>query len=287
MGELVPSGSKKDLGNIRPNPARKWCFTLHNGENSKWNGDLGSVVPILKGLSKKGVVAQEYGKSGETPHLQGYVEFTKKIRPIGTLDATTCWSLAKGTDQHNLNYISKEGGDIIKWGFQEEVIVFEPIGWQIQLTELLSEEPVRRKIYWYWGPARMGKTEFCRYLCVKMGAIIVGGKSSDMKYAVSSYFDKNGNTPKLIIMDIPFCKQEYVSYEGIEACKNMLFFSPKYESGMICGNPPHVVCFANRPPDFEKMSEPEWFEVHEITKQECPFDPAKSKNARSISIYPD
>jgi hypothetical protein len=44
----------------------------------------------------------------------------------------------------------------------------------------------------------------------------------------------------------------------MENVKDGLFFSTKYESGMVRYNPPHVIVFANVPPDVTKMSADRW-----------------------------
>ena len=238
-------------------PSKRWCFTYHGGDKE-------FVVPILKVLSTKGIIGNELGKSGGTPHLQGFVYFKNKVRPKGFLPKEVHWEKAKGTDIDNYRYCSKESDDYTAWGYPEPIHVFEPIGWQKELVLELNESPKRRKIHWFYGPARSGKTELVKYLCVKKDALLLGSKGSDMKYAVTEWLKKRGETPRLVVLDIPYCKQEYVSYEGIEAIKNMCFFSSKYESSMVVGNIPHVVVFSNAEPDYNKMSERDWFYVKKL-----------------------
>jgi len=38
----------------------------------------------------------------------------------------------------------------------------------------------------------------------------------------------------------------------------MYFYSGKYEGGMICGNCPHVLIFANEPRDTSKLAHDRW-----------------------------
>ena len=49
-----------------------------------------------------------------------------------------------------------------------------------------------------------------------------------------------------------------MSYEAFENLKDMIFYSGKYEGGMICGNCPHLFIFSNFHPDCEKMSVDRW-----------------------------
>lgn len=254
---MVRSGAEG--GNTKPpriSASKRWVFTLHNGV-------MDEVVRPLKEITVKGIVGNETGKSGETPHLQGFVYFKERIRPIGLLPKETHWAKARGNDEENYKYCSKEG-TFESWGYPPPIKVLEPVGWQVQLDQELMGEPIKRRINWYWGPANCGKTEFAKWCVIKRGAIMVGGKSSDMKYAIADWLKKHKETPRLVILDIPFCKQEYISYEGLEQVKNMLFFSSKYESSMVCGNPPHVVVLANREPSYHMMSEKKWFNVVEI-----------------------
>jgi len=44
----------------------------------------------------------------------------------------------------------------------------------------------------------------------------------------------------------------------LESIKNGLFFSGKYESTQVVMNSPHLIIFANEPPDKSKMSADRW-----------------------------
>lgn len=57
-------------------------------------------------------------------------------------------------------------------------------------------------------------------------------------------------------------EQGYVNYGALESSKNGHVFSGKYESGSKAFNKPHVICFANAPPDLESMSKDRWNVVH-------------------------
>lgn len=124
--------------------------------------------------------------------------------------------------------------------------------------EIIQGEVDDRKIYWFWEPnGGMGKSALCRYLAIKMNALLVSGKASDMKAALA-LIQKNGKPmPTILLMDIPRTV-EHLSYTGMEEIKNGVFFSAKYESGMVCMNSPHFICFANREPEREKMSADRW-----------------------------
>lgn len=237
----IHSSKKKQIA-----PACRWAFTFNNYTYEEWLEIREEFVKVCK----KYVIGKEVGDEG-TPHLQGFVSFKKKLRPLSlALPKKIHWEKAKGTDMENYNYCTKDM-DYIQVGFPEEVKVFDmDLGWQLDVLDVIKTKPCRRTIYWIWSYAGcMRKTETCRYLVVKHGACIFGGKAADVRNGVAKYYEKHGDTPKVIVMNIPRSfGTEYVSYEGMENIKDMLFYSGKYEGDMICGNPPHFFVFCNFPP---------------------------------------
>ena len=213
---------------------------------------------------------EEIGKNG-TPHIQGAVEFKKKVRPLSVFrNKSLHWEVMKGTFQQSVEYCTKdstraEGGKQWFRGCQKIVGIplVEPRGWQ--LTFLARLETMKtRKIYWYWdAKGNKGKSALLKYLVVKHGALCLAGKTADMKYGVSQLVEK-GMAPKLILIDVPRACQGYVSYAGIEEVSNGCFFSSKYESGMCVYADPIMVVFSNCPPDQGKMSEDRW-DITDIT----------------------
>jgi len=131
--------------------------------------------------------------------------------------------------------------------------------WQKNLLAIVQGKPDERKIYWYYEKVGgVGKSSFCKYLVVKHGALVLGGKASDMKYGVMKWKETNGVYPKNIIIDIPRKLEKFVSYQGLEEVKNACFFSGKYECGMVVGNNPNLIVFANFEPDLTAMSADRW-----------------------------
>lgn len=235
----------------------RWAFTYHNCP------DIDTFEKECVACARFYVFGEETGKGGETNHLQGYIEFKSRVRPFNLFsDNTIHWEKAKGSKQQNVDYCSKESGQI-----HCSVRLPEPLklvctlhAWQSQLLEVLLEAPDDRTIRWYWDrDGNTGKTALAKLLVVRHGAIVVGGKAGDIKYGVCAYMDgHNGCGPRIVIIDVPRVSLDYISYQGIEEVKNGLFFSPKYESRMAVFNSPHVVVFANRLPDAEKLSTDRW-----------------------------
>jgi len=99
-------------------PSRAWCLTLNNYTESELEFLSSS---FLADGNKNFIIGKEVGESG-TPHLQGYV-FTldrKKFRPLpkyavnrlnnqGELKQAIHWERAKGNQEQNYIYCSKEG----------------------------------------------------------------------------------------------------------------------------------------------------------------------------------
>ena len=79
-----------------------------------------------------------------------------------------------------------------------------------------------------------------------------------MKNQIVEYKNTVGRCPKIIFIDIPRQNLNYVSWGDIEEIKNMMFYSGKYEGGMVVGNKPFVCIMTNDMPNLEMLSEDRW-----------------------------
>lgn len=236
-------------------PAIRWCFTLNNYTTM----DCSSIVLKIQRCCRFGIVGKEIGESG-TPHLQGYVEFEKKVRPISAFAIKQIhWEKAKGNRQVNVNYCSKENEILIKHGFPDPIRIIEVLyAWQSKVEDLALSPPDDRKIYWYWEEkGNVGKSAFVKYMIVKHGALYCcGGKYSDIMNLV---FNQDMDKCKCILFDIPRANKGNISYASLESIKNGLVCNTKYETGVKVFNSPHVIVFANFPPeDQDQLSEDRW-----------------------------
>jgi len=214
-------------------------------------------------------IQTEVGSCG-TPHLQGVVTMKKKTR----MTELTKWNhrihWEKSKSEAAVAYCSKQDtstGEFWSKGYPRPVKTLPPEAlypWQLEICKILESPPNDRKIYWFWGPTNIGKTTFCKYLTITYKAIALSGKCADMKNGVIQYTQTNGDTPEIIIIPIPKTfNYDYISYDGIESVKDMYFYSGKYEGGMICGNCPHLLIFANEPPrDREALAKDRWVVTH-------------------------
>ncbi|APZ87906.1 replication-associated protein [Anguilla anguilla circovirus] len=84
---------------------RRVCFTLNNYTEE----DLRFIQKHLTGVSKYLIVGKEVGETG-TPHLQGFINLKKKthFNSVKKLLPRAHIDKAKGTDQHNKDYCSKQ-----------------------------------------------------------------------------------------------------------------------------------------------------------------------------------
>lgn len=266
MSQETPRNTNEGSQTRTVSPAKHWCFTWNQpyqiDEMKKW---------AAMSLIQKLVVQEEMGEQG-TYHLQGYLMFAEKQRPMTVFkeEKRIHWEVCRNPDA-SIQYCSKlstrvEDGFSLQVGvtIKESISVITPMGWQKDLVKRIpSMEP--RNIYWYWEPSgNKGKSALCKYLCVKHGALILAGKSCDMKAAIASMKEK----PKLIVMDIPRSSTKYVSYTGIEEVSNGCFFSGKYEGGMVLMENPKIIVFANAEPDYHEMSHDRW-KVTDIRLLSC------------------
>lgn len=244
-------------------PSIRWCFTFNNYTNE----DIKYLVPKFRDFCKFSIVGEEIGESG-TPHLQGYFEFKTKRRPLAVFDLKKIhFEKAKGSKNENIDYCKKESKLL-----NELCINYKPRReltfpwssnmkqWQKDILDIVSNEPDDRSIYWYWSNSgNIGKTQFCKYLTVNHGAICLSGKGSDVRNGIVEYKKINDDFPEIVLFPIPRSyNSEYLSYEALENIKDMYFYSGKYEGGMICGPPPHLIVFSNEEPDLTKCSLDRW-----------------------------
>lgn len=252
-----------EKGNTRSfSASKRWCFTLNNYTPEE--------LEQLCANCAKFTSFSVYGKEGEgadrTPHIQGYVEFATRVRPLRLFNNPRIhWEKAKGTKEQNVKYCSKEGTYWINGEAQRPLAIIsydDMYAWQQTIVDLAKTEPDDRTIHWFWETCgNRGKTTLCKYLVTKIPhCIVVEGKGADMKNAVLTYINTHSVAPKCIVVDIPRSfKTDFLNVPALEGIKNGLFYSGKYEGGMCVYNPPHVIIFSNAPPpDTGALSSDRW-----------------------------
>lgn len=247
----------------------KWVGTFHIDENSSFKNIFELIELKIIPLCDKYIFGEEYGESGETPHIQFAFTLKKKTRmrrkALQKLFGKEIWlDRMKGTLPQQ-SYCGKESNKIItnihfpkplkKLACEDNIYKY-----QENICKILRTEPDDRSIFWYYGEGEIGKTTFCKYIFRTFeNVVVLGGKSADMKNGIIEYKKNTGFLPEIILINLPRSfNNDYLSYTGIEEVKDMFFYSGKYEGGMIDGNCPHLFIFSNERPDVSKMSKDRW-----------------------------
>lgn len=228
-------------------PSKRWCFTFNNYSED----DISSLVPIFEEECVKWVFGFEVGASG-TPHLQGYLVFKQKKRPLSVFaDYQVHWEKTRAKEKENWDYCVKEG-DYMSGGFPKPPTTikrsdFYP--WQEELVKIF-EKPCPwddRVIYWRAGDTCIGKTQFCKWMCVHLGAVVISGGSC--KHILAQV--QNAGAKIYIVLLI--YGDHKVSYKALEQVKDGLF-STSFgcdNNSMCISDAPHLLVIGNEMPDEE------------------------------------
>lgn len=148
---------------------------------------------------------------------------------------------------------------------ENEMEEFEPReGWQKELVEMLRGEPDNRTVHWYVDvDGGKGKTTFCRGYKEKKLFYTTGGKYADIFYAYEYQ--------PVVVFDLTREKMDSVPYGAMEALKNGLVFSGKYESQQKRFKSPWVIVMANFWPDRSKLSMDRW-RIHNLCPEKPEFE---------------
>lgn len=178
---------------IRASPAIGWVFTLNNFTDDD--------IDHLKALFADGHVryicfGKEVGENG-TPHLQGYLELTKKQRLSGVKSLVGDryhFEVRRGTSEQAIEYCKKDGdffslgasvgkgkrsdldavvesvkaGETVKAIATEHSVAFIKYHRGIQALVLATQrayEHVEVRGVWFYGPPGVGKSFMARQLC--------------------------------------------------------------------------------------------------------------------------
>jgi len=259
MSEIVPivpeGGNTKTPSVKQISPAIYWCFTLNNWTND----ELSSISSNSSKFCKFAIIGSEVGEEG-TPHLQGYIEFKTKSRPVGVFNNPRIhFEKCKGDRADNVKYCSKDGNVVFSLGMPKPIkIITNLYGWQKNIEDIILTEPDDRTVYWFYDKkGNIGKSAFIKYCAVKHKALFCcGGKMADIMNLV---FNMNMDECNCVLFDIPRANEGFVSYNALESIKNGMVCNTKYETGVKLFNAPHLICFANfRPNDMSKLSEDRW-----------------------------
>lgn len=245
---------------VQSSGAKNWTYRWSN-YSSNWSVLLTADFTAAAALGW--IAGQEICPTTGTPHIQGYVHFEHKVRwsAFKSLPKGIEWQAAKGTKHANEKYCSKEGNAIARGDcnvYEKYTLDLYLRKWQEDImTEIVDQAPDDRVIYNFWEPeGGTGKTTFQKWLFMhRNGVVVLSGKASDMKHGIVCYKEAQGCVPKIVVINIPRCQDiDHISWQGIEEIKDMFFFSPKYEGGMVCDRSPTMMIFSNEPIPDDKLS---------------------------------
>lgn len=215
-------------------------------------------------ICDKYIFSEEHGESGETPHIQGAFILKTKMRASTiqkhfflngvTLRKLKNWGAA-------YIYCRKEGNRIESNVKEPKPIkiISELYQWQKEIEKIVLSPPDDRTIYWFWKEQGcIGKSQLAKYLCVKHKCLFCqGGEYRDIMNLI---FNNDMEVCPAVVFNLVRGSGNRISYKSLESIKDGLVCNTKYETGVKIFNAPHVIVFANMPPntDPEIMSHDRW-----------------------------
>lgn len=239
-------------------PQRKNHFFTWNNYTEE---QIGGLLSYFNEHATKYAFQEEICPTTGTPHLQGMVMFPKDKRST-VWDPTSKghWEPLKKEDGvYQLKEKSrKPGGRQWSKGFPKPLKLITPDKpWQIEILEIMDTDPDDRTVHWYWSHAgKIGKSQFAKYCVANKNCLFFEeGKKSDIMHLI---FEAPEDRLHTMIIDVPRDNGNNISYKAIESIKNGMIYSPKYEGGYKLFNSPHIIIFANQPPQYERLSNDRW-----------------------------
>lgn len=244
------------------NRSRAWFFTWDNPDEGQGH----RLVDIFDGVE---FVAQlERGAEGLI-HLQGVIRFRNPRDGVGDWFGLCHWERCRNWRQA-VKYCTKVDTRIdgpwtnvegLKWRATlrdplKEVVLYD---WQREVLEIIKDEPDERTVHWYWEPVGCaGKTSLAKHVCLLYGkkAIYLTGRNRDVLFGVSNHLEEDDL--HVALFGLSRQDEGYMNYKSLEQLKDGIIYSGKYESRMCVFNPPHVIVFANFPPDLAGLSIDRW-----------------------------
>lgn len=261
---------------------RTWCFTWNNYTLD----DIDTLTHRLKDVEY--VFQEETGEKTGTPHLQGYIKF-KNARYRSSLfkEFKGCWFDECRNEKALQLYCQKDEtrtGKIYKNICDTKALkipTYEQLyDWQKEVVELCRTEPDDRSIYWYWEhEGCAGKTTLIKYIITHMkAAYSCAAKSADI---VTIADEKIG----IYLINFARTQEGFAPYTALEQLKDGLISDSKLKktSRNIVMNSPHVIVFANWPPNINSLNKDHW-KIIEIKTEQAPSSQTISHNTSNEHI---
>jgi len=258
------------IGNTRRSslpskPLRRWFFTWNNYTRC----DIENLLTYCDyDRECKYEINEEIGEISKITHLQGTVQFKQPI-DFNTLQNKFYGCHWEPTNNQKAaeQYCSKEHTQInhhSKIYYEKKIRqkifktkTFEELNdWQKSVLTIIEKQPDDRTIYWFWEPTGCtGKTTLIKYILkyYDKATYSCASKSAD----ILSIADESKN---IYLLNFTRNQEGYCPWSALEQLKDGLISDSKLKkkSINIVMDSPHVICFANWPPDTNKLSEDRW-----------------------------
>lgn len=278
--QIAPDSSGEGGAMVEPplpldNPKPKQAPERKNHFITWYYGSIDEIAPVIAKAQKlcfKGLAQTELCPSTKRPHMHlmlwGRTKFRDTVLKMPKRDGKQTWRSESLLDYHNeSDYANKEksfdGVYRIKWGFPEPLVFkVHYVQWVIWLEDILNGPVLERKIIWLWSDdGKMGKTQLIRkWVAERHAQFVLGGTYNNVMNLIAN---TDMNTCRHVFFSLPKdCT--YVSYNALESLKDGLVSNMKsHTNTSVIFNPPHVVVFANMPPDKSRLMSDRWI-IHKI-----------------------
>lgn len=266
MAEAPQNHQEAPAGNTDQR-ARTWCVTLNNYTETDWTHWTHNVCGDRFGAIDFWVFQEETGENG-TRHLQGVFRWknAKKFAQVKSALGMRCHIEVCHNAKASIKYCSKvetRTGRLasnlksVQQGRVRDPLYMVPLKkWQVEMEDWFLGEPDDREIRWYTDlEGGAGKTCFLKHLILKYPGqiLLAGGRARDMAFLAKEQGDY-----RMVVVNLSRGDLNRVSYKGIEALKDGLMCSTKYECAQLVYNTPHVCVMANEDPNIHMMSYDRW-----------------------------
>lgn len=262
-----------------------WSFT--------WNDYTMETMEITFNILKHEcawyVIQEEVAPTTGREHLQGCVYLKKKRRhtEVFRWNKDIHWSVTVAITA-SAYYCSREDkrhGKLWTHNFDipEKIINnFRPHGWQLDVLNIIDKPCAEddRIINWFWEPnGGVGKSQLALWLYDYKDALVCMGKATDIFHIMN----KEKNRRKIFVFDITKERMENFQYTTIEQIKNGYVMSGKYDGNCIRFNRPHIIIFANEPPNTYKMTSNGRWNIVEIKTSQQQYDLPELNNTSNVN----
>jgi len=275
----------------------RWFLTWYNWNEEKWN----ILSQYISTNCKWGVFQEEIGNESQKSHLQGCFSLKKKqYKAQLNKIFDGIWLSPMKDDAAGADYCQKvETSTGRKFSFGINIptniikipdwIIKDLYPWQKSIYEQTKGEAHKRHINWiYDKEGEAGKTAFSKYMLAHerdrvVLATITNYKDISCLLAIKKYgnkYQKPVDIDNNLIFIFNLARDcEKVSYILLEAIKDGLLTSPKYETVTMDFKEPHVWVMANIEPDSTKLQSKNRLKIWSI-KEKClvPYTPTQPIN---------